>query len=419
LVRALSLNGRGGQLVLLAVVMAAVGYARTVVSPLQEAMRIALSLTDNEMSLLQGPVIGIPMALTAIPLGLLIDRYSRVRLLFALVTLSVVGSLLTALTSDFVVLLLARCLAGVMGLAVLPVVFSLLADLFPPERRGRATTVMVVGQTGGNSAAFALGGSLLAMSGPDVDGWRWAMWWLIAPLGLVLFAMAGLREPPRLGQAIRNPTAREVWDELRHYRAMIAPIAVGVILAETAVGAMLIWSAPMLSRLHALAPDRVGAILAMGILVSGVLGPAIGGGLADVCQRTGGPRRSVAVLGALALLSAFAGLFAFVPGVALASGMLVAAMTLVLAIAVMGMTLFTIVIPNELRGLCMSVLVALEILFALAVAPPLVSILSGAMGGEAMIGSALSVVCAATGLLGAVVLAVGRRYFQPAAGAVA
>ena len=66
----------------------------------------------------------------------------------------------------------------------------------------------------------------------------------------------------------------------------------------------------------------------------------------------------------------------------------------VLIIVVMGMALFTIVIPNEIRGLCMSVLVALEVLFALAVGPPAVSLLSGTLGGLAMIGSALGTVCA-------------------------
>jgi MFS family permease len=173
---------------------------------------------------------------------------------------------------------------------------------------------------------------------------------------------------------------------------------------------MLIWAAPMLLRRFGLPPDRIGSIMAMGMLVSGILGPILGGMLADLCQRTGGPRRTVAVLCGLALLSAPAGLFAFVPGVALSSILLVAAMTIMLAVAVMGMTLFTIVIPNELRGLCMSVLVAAVMLFALAVAPVTVSVLSGAIGGLAMIGKALSIVCVTTSLLTAASFAFGRRY---------
>lgn len=412
MVRASSLTERAGfQLLLLAVAMSIAGYVRTAISPLQEAMRVALALTDNQMALLQGPVIGIPVLLAAIPLGLLIDRYSRVRLLQGLIVLSLSASVFTAFAPGFGWLLLARSVAGVTGLAILPVVFSLLADLYPPAQRGAVTTAAIVGQVAGNSAVFALGGSLLAMTGSEPEGWRWAMLWLVVPLGPLALWMLSLREPQRVGIAIRNPSIRQVWHELRHYRAMIAPLMIGIILAEIVIGAIIIWAAPMLSRQYDLRSDRIGAIMAIGMLISGILGPVVGGALADLCQRTGGPRRTVSVLSALALLSVPAGLFAFVPGAYSASILLVTTMTLVLAIVVMGMALFTVVIPNEIRGLCMSVLVAAEILFSLAVAPPVVSLVSGAMGGLPMIGSALSMVCAVTGLLAAVTFAGGRRHF--------
>lgn len=396
---------------LLAAAMAVAGYVRTAVSPLQEAMRVALELTDNQMALLQGPVIGIPVALTAIPLGLLIDRWLRVRLLMAFILLSAAGTLLTALTSSFGLLLFARGLAGVAGLAVLPVVFSLLADHYPPAQRGRATTAAVVGQVVGNSAAFALGGALLAMAPDGPQSWRWAMLWMAAPLIPVLLSMPALREPVRTGLAIQNPSAGQVLSELREYGPVILPLALGIILVETAVGAMLIWSAPMLSRRFALPPDDVGTIMAIGMMVSGVAGPIIGGALADYCQRTGGPRRTVNVLAILALLGAPTSLFAFVPGAAITSILLVSAMTLMLAVAIMGMALFTVVIPNELRGLCLSLLMAGILLFALAVAPIAVSLLSEAIGGLATIGKALSIVCMVAGVLSAVTFAFGARFF--------
>ena len=150
MIRTLSITQRPGfQLLLLAAVMAAAGFARTAVGPLQEAMRVALILSDNEMALLQGPVIGIPIALTAIPLGLLIDRSSRVRLLLALVSITLVGSLFTAIAPSFPWLLVARFLAGVSALAIVPVVYSLGVDLYPPEQRGRVLTVASIGQVAG------------------------------------------------------------------------------------------------------------------------------------------------------------------------------------------------------------------------------------------------------------------------------
>lgn len=404
----------GFQLLLLAAAMAAAGLARTAISPLQEAMRVALSLSDNQMALLQGPVIGVPVALAAIPLGLLIDRSVRVRLLMVLILLSLAGSLLTAFASNFILLLLARGLAGVAGLGIVPVVFAILADLYPPTHRGRVMTVALIGQVAGNSAAFALGGALLAITGTDPDGWRWSMLWLNAPLVLIAVSALLLREPLRTGIAIANPSFRQVWHELRRYRALIGALATAVVLVEMAIGAMLIWGAPMLARNFGLPPDSIGAIMAAGMLVSGILGPIVGGALADLCQRTGGPRRTVSMMSAIALFSAPAGLFAFMPGVTSASILLVTTMTVMLAVAVMGITLVSIVIPNELRGLCMSVLVAACILFGLAVAPLSVSLLSGAIGGLAMIGKALSIVCVASSLLAAATSAFARRHLSRA-----
>jgi predicted MFS family arabinose efflux permease len=370
-------------------------------------------LGDNQMALLQGPAIGIPVVLAAIPLGLLIDRTCRVRLLWSLVGLSVLGSVLTAFADGFTALLVARSLAGVAALAIVPVVFSVIADHYPPASRGRATTVIFIGQVAGNSAAFALGGALLAAA-PEVDGWRWAMLWLVAPLLPVALILFALREPPRMGVGIENPSPRQVWSELRRYRATITPLAMGIVLVETALGATLIWSAPMLSRRFPLAPDAVGMIMATGMMISGIAGPVLGGVLADLCQRTGGPRRTLQVLAILAMLGVPAGLFASMPGVTSASILLTVVMTLIIAVATMGMALFTIVIPNELRGLCMSMLSAAILLFALAVAPVAVSLVSGLMGGLATIGEALSIVCVAAALMATAAFVIASRFLPQA-----
>jgi predicted MFS family arabinose efflux permease len=398
-------------MLLLTVAVTAAAYARTGVSPLQETMRAVLALSDNQMALLQGPAMSLPLVVAAIPLGLLIDRYSRVRLVFAFTVVDAVGSVLTGLASSFRFLLVGRCLVGFAALAINPVALSLLADFYPPAQRGRATMVIAIGQVGGMSAAFALGGALLAAAGSAPNGWRWTMLWLTVPLALVIFAMVAMREPPRTGLAIENPSLRQAWAELWVYRATIAPVLVGAILAEIALGAPLIWAAPALSRSFGLAPDRIGAIMGMGLMVSGILGPIAGGTLADLCQRTGGSRRTMFGLSGLALVSTPAGLFAVMPGVASASVLLVMFLTIVSAMCVMGTTLFTVVIPNELRGVCMAAFAALCVVCAIGLAPLTVSVLSGAIGGPAMIGKALALVGVTTSVLAAATFAVGGRYF--------
>jgi hypothetical protein len=92
--------------------------------------------------------------------------------------------------------------------------------------------------------------------------------------------------------------------------------------------------------------------------------------------------------------------------------LLVVYIVIVSATIVTGTTLFTIVVPNRLRGLCISILFGSATLFGLGLAPPAVSLLSGAMGGSAMIGRALSLLAATTGLLGAAAFILGRRSIQ-------
>jgi len=125
------------QILLLTVAVLAANYARTAVGPLQEAIRISLTLSDNQIALLQGPALGLPVVMGAIPLGLVIDRSSRVQLLFILAVLGMVASVLTALASNFATLLLARGLIGLAAAATLTAAFSLLADFYAPDQRGR------------------------------------------------------------------------------------------------------------------------------------------------------------------------------------------------------------------------------------------------------------------------------------------
>lgn len=397
------------ELLLLTVAVTAAAYAATAVSPLQETMRLALSLTDGQMALLQGPALALPMVIAAIPLGLVIDRYSRVRLILLFSVLDLIGSVGTALASNFTMLFLARCSVGLAATVISTAAFSIMADLYAPAQRGRASMVMVIGQSGGIAAAFALGGALLAVFGSGTRGWQSTMLWLSSPLVLVLLLTLAMREPPRTGVSVENPSLRETVAELWRYRSVLVLFLVGFALTKIANVAALTWATPVFSRSFALPPERIGAIMATVVMVSSLAGSVAGGVLADICQRTGGPRRTMSMLSGLALLSVPTGLFAIMPQVGSATILLVLLMTLVVAIIVAGVALFSIVIPNELRGLCMSALSAAEVFFGIGLAPVMVSSLSSALGGPVMIGKALTAVCLTASALAAATFAVGIR----------
>lgn len=403
------LASRGFQLLLLTIAVTAAVYARSALGPLQETIRAALALSDNQVALLQGPALALPMLIFGIPLGFVVDRQSRVRLLFILTALVTIGSLLTALATNFAVLFVARGLVGVAAFAMNPAALSLVSDLYEPEKRGRANMILNVGVYGGVAVVFAFGGSLVTTSSAGLEAWRWAMLWLGVPLVPVTFLILAMREPPRTGKVIDHPTARESIAELWSYRGVVAPSVVGIVMAEISLQSVMIWAAPTLSRVFALQPDRAGAIMAIAVPLGGIVGTIAGGTLADHGQRTGGPRRTMSILIILAVLCAPAGLFAVMPGMLLAGALLTILLAILTATLVMALTLFIVVIPNELRGLCTGLLTAAGVFFSIGLAPVLVSSLSGAFGGSAKIGDALSLVCVVASLSCAAAFAWGCR----------
>lgn len=397
------------QLLLLGAAAWAVTYARFSLGPLQEVARIDLDLSDNQIALLQGPAMALPMVLGAVPLGLVVDKYSRAPVVMLFVALSLAAIVLNGVTSSVALLVVSRALVGLSLSAVVIAAYSIVADLYGAAQRGRAIMAITMGEVVAAPAAFALGGALLATLG--TGNWRTALLWMSIPILVVTLSSFALREPPRTGVVTRNEPMREAWPRFWRYRSLVIPLLLARIMVWIADGGVMVWGAPSFTRTFALPPDRIGAIMATAFMISGVLGPLIGGPLADLCQRAGGPRRTVAAICILACLSVPAAFFIFIPHVTLAAVLLTVFLTLHFIIATMATTVAMVVIPGELRGLYTAVGVTVGALFSIGVAPVVVSGISGALGGAAMIGTALAIVCAATSTIGAVVFASGRRYF--------
>ena len=399
------------QLALLALAVTSATYARSVVGPLQEAMRIDLSMSDDQVAVLQGIALAIPMAIGSIPLGLLVDRYSRARLFFLFTLLNVAATVLTALAADFWLLFVARLVVGVSMAGILIAVYSVVADLFTPQTRGRSAMALAFGEIAGAPAAFALGGYLLTQVSSDSQAWRTALLWMTPPLLIVALLMLALQEPPRTGVVVRTPSLREVWPKLLRKRSLIAPLLLARILVWVADGAVVIWAAPTLTRSFHLSAARVAGIIGGLFLVSGLLSPLLGGLLADFCQRKGGPRLTMIALASLALLSAPAALFGVTQDLTQTCVLLGAFLTLGYSLHLAALAVGTIVIPGELRGVYLAMTVTAAAVFGTGVAPLAVSTVSRCIGGAEKIGMALTLVCFCTSLVSAAIFALGSRHF--------
>jgi MFS family permease len=237
--------------------------------------------------------------------------------------------------------------------------------------------------------------------------------WMSVPLVLSALLTSMLHVPRRTNS---DPTLRVAayWREIWSSRGTLAPIMLGLAMMEIGIGAILIWAAPALMRSFHAGAHQVGTVLASGVLLSGSIGPLAGGMLADKCQSSAGPRLTLLVLSCLSLLCAPLAIFDRTADLSVASILLFIAMTVMIGIAVMGTSLFTIIVPERSRGFFLSVLVAANVLFALGVAPLVVTAFSAGLGGPAHLASALAMVLMSASLIAGGAFAVGHLR-QPAA----
>ena len=388
--------------------------SRTTVGPFQEAMRLDLGLTDHELALLAGPAHHSAAAIAAIPAGLMVDRWSRVRALSIFTFLTIVAVIAMALAPDFKSLFVARFVLGLVSMVPLIAAFSLIADLYSPETRGRATGVFLAGEVTGGPAAFAIGGVVIVMLGASGDAWRWAMLWMAVPALLLLPPLVLLREPPRTGSLQQKPKVKRSLVELWRFRTVVMPLIAARVMVWIADGSAIVWAAPLLQRKFDLPPERVGAVVGTTLLVAGVVAPLMAGVLNDFCQRAGGPRRTMLVLSGLSIVMTPLGFFALAPDALIASILLIAFLTTGVTISGAAMMVGNVVIPNELRGLFMSISVVVGTVVA-GFAPLLVSTLTTAFGGPEQIAPAMTVVSVSATVVGFAIFIAGYRWFPRAA----
>ena len=120
-------------------------------------------------------------------IGRIADLRGRLPVLVGSLVVFSVGSLLTAMAYDLPSMVVGRTLQGVGGGGLLPATLALVADLYPPQRRGLPLGVVGAVQELGNVLGPLYGAVVLA-----VGTWR-DIFWINLAVGLVLAAVLRTR----------------------------------------------------------------------------------------------------------------------------------------------------------------------------------------------------------------------------------
>lgn len=386
-------------LILFAIVICLGQQAMAQFGFVQDSAKAALGLNDSQLGTIQAVGLAVPILLLSIPVGILVDRWNRMRLTILLGAVWTAGTIGTAFAQDMTTLLIARMAAGVGAVGAVTALISVAADICAPDQRGRSMLILTIGKVGGIAAAFGVGGLVLKALGADglwgLPGWRALLLLLGIASAVGVALLLFVREPARREVvAGNNAPFREIFAELWARRAFLLPLFAGQISVTMADQATVTYVSPILGRSYGVPPEQaawVGTVL----FFTGLAGSIAGGALADIGHRSG--KRGGILYGAIAAaaLGIPAALFSVAPsvplfGVGLGLLMMCGTITgLVTAVVI------TVLLPNELRGLCIGAFLSLAGLIGFGVAPVLVAQLSILLGGEKHLGEALAVVSVA------------------------
>lgn len=367
-----------------------------------DGVKSDLHISDVQVGLLQGLAFGLFYAVMGVWLGIVADRTSRRWLIVIGIFVWSCATIGGGLAGSFGELFLSRLLVGLGEAALAPAAISLIADLFPPGRRGRAVGFYIMGQAIAQGVSISVAGFLLgAAARGDFAGWPilaglapWRIVFIVCGLAGTLVALAFLttREPSRRGAVTTTTmmTGRETWRAqvsrtLGHFwteRSKFVAVYVGFAAFFLGTYGAFAWQVAMISRKFGVTPAEVAPLLGPMAIVSGLLGPIVGGWIVDrIVKRSGHGAipKLLVVLPFVALPSACAVL---APTLTLACVMCASLAGITAMVGAATLTYLQAEAPADMRGMAISITGLMNTVFGAALGPVLVAMLTEHMFGR-------------------------------------
>lgn len=365
----------GAVLALLSSIYAINYIDRQILAVVLEPIKQDFRLSDSELGLLAGPAFALFYATMGLPIAMLADRANRARVIgWSLLCFSVATAACGAATS-YVQLLLARVLTGIGEAGTGPASQSIITDLYPPERRGRAQAIYAVGVNIGIMIAFIAGGYIAFH-----HGWRMAFIAAGIP-GLVLapLLLRGRLEPARTGIVNASaPSLRECITFLKGQRAYCWIVLASGFSAFAGYG-IATFVPSFLMRSHGMDTWEVGLNFAVILGIGGGIGTYFAGALVDRLSR-----RDVKWMARVPILAAVAAL-PFWPLFLLAGDVRLAIVAAVIPLSVSAVYIGPCILmiqalaPSQMRARAAAIQLFIGNLIGLGLGPQLIGVASDAL----------------------------------------
>jgi len=297
---------------------------RSVLWAVQPLVKSEFRVSDAQIGLLTTTFFWFYMCAAPF-IGRLGDRYSRRHIVSIGIMIWSGFTFLTAITHTFNELMVRHILVGIGEASYAAIAPTLVADLFPLEKRGRMLSIFSAGLPFGTAVGYLLGGAM----GQHFHDWRPPF--LVAGIPGFLLAVAFwfLPEPPRGRQDVveKLPAPGPLFDVLpvllRNGAFMSATL--GLAMYTFAMGGLQAWIPTFLTRVRSLSLDEANTVFGAITCFNGIVATLIGGWIGD------------------RLLKRYAGAYYTFSGVA----MLVAVPLMIMAIYLTGSVMFPAIFVAE------------------------------------------------------------------------
>lgn len=400
---------------------------RQILSLLVAPIRHDLRISDTQFSMLHGLAFACFYAVFGFPLGWLVDRTNRIRLVAAGVATWSIATMCCGLAGSYHQLFVARVFVGVGEAALSPAAYSLLYDLFDRKRLSRALAVYGAGVTVGAGLAYTIGGAVIGqisraptLALPGIGTiFAWQASFIAVGLPGVVLAVLFLfvAEPQRKRRRVtqpEQPTGRSDdpidWPLLVGHNIGFALI----ILSSSAHNA---WIPAYLARNYGLAPAVAGSILGSILLVGGTLGLFGSGWLSDRYVARGSRSAPLTIMTSAAIVAALLCPIAYSGG-ALPLSLTCTAVIVTISImsSMLGPASLQMIMPPQRLGRVSALFIFVITIIGQGGGPVAVALVSDkVLHDERAIGVALGLVAAVALLLGSLVLTLIRKRFLRAA----
>lgn len=255
------------------ILLAAINFTHimdfVIMAPLNPILKKEFGITTTEFSILVASYT-LSAGVSGIISSFFIDKYDRKTALIMLYLGFAVSNLCCALAPDYLIFLISRVIAGFFGGILAALIFSIIGDVIPPQRRGKAMGIVMSAFSAASVIGIPIGLHLA-----DTMGWNAPFMLLTVLSGIVLVFcyrmfpsltghMTAKKNPPleMILSVLRNPNL--VWSLSFTALLMLAGFSVVPFLSDFLVANA------------GLKPSDLRLVYFFGGLATAVSGPLVG-----------------------------------------------------------------------------------------------------------------------------------------------